>query len=437
MLRSSLQACLALGLMSITGCVVQRSSGAMKTPLAWSAAGADSSWPVPNEYSWDGSWTPSSSEFPLSGLVDERYPRLPPGRWDWNEAQGDLANHRSFERRIGRFEPLSDRGSRQFGWNLVTSAAQGASYSGPAAWFQGSSGAELIRLVPGGGLHGFSGDLGDGPDVLVFEKASAVDFRTGSSLTGARRDNDLVIGGCVPNATRSYDITASTIHTGPGRDWVFVRDMERAAIDAGNGQGGNTSAIDPADANDLVVFRGTMRDFRFFGGRGDDVAVWYVDEGLEAGQGWLGPNFFGGGGAGEALWGDAGTDRLVLVVPPDTRITGKGATPAGALMVRIDPDYPQQPDWDRPTLGDPNAKYCIRCGTGPGGRKTVTMEYRSASGHVFTAHFYVTAFEELQLGVGPGARIFRIDDDEGKLVEDRAARPFTPPTPPAAYCGNG
>ena len=47
-------------------------------------------------------------------------------------------------------------------------------------------------------------------------------------------------------------------------------------FDAGN-LGGNTSKLDPEDGDDTAVFRGTMLDFRFFGGAGDDTAVWFVD----------------------------------------------------------------------------------------------------------------------------------------------------------------
>ena len=63
-------------------------------------------WPTPNAWSWDGSWEPA--EFPLDGLLDNEYfdghpdihgtptPILPPGEWDWNDDDNDLANWRNF-----------------------------------------------------------------------------------------------------------------------------------------------------------------------------------------------------------------------------------------------------------------------------------------------------------------------------------------------------
>ena len=55
------------------------------------------------------------------------------------------------------------------------------------------------------------------------------------------------------------------------------------------------------------------------GGEGNDVMVWYVDDNVQTTT-WLGPNFFGGGGHGDALWNDSGTDRLVLAVPTDSPV---------------------------------------------------------------------------------------------------------------------
>jgi len=89
---------------------------------------------------------------------------------------------------------------------------------------------------------------------------------------------------------------------------------------------------------------------------------------------------------------------------------------------------------DDPTQGDVNARYCVECGTGPGGRKTVILEYLSADESIHTGYFYVTAFEQLQVGVGPNARVFDLDDVAGTAVENPGADPTTPPDWPNEYC---
>src|SRR3989338_6938765 len=217
----------------------------------------------PNEYSWDGSWNPSGDS-PLIGLNDAEYSNLPPGKWDWNDAGNDFANYRNFNKKIGSFAKLTDDKGLHYGWKLIPVA--NVDYDAAGAYFEGSSGTDIINLEDGR-IHSFgSADLGDGPDVLVFEKSYSLDFRTGSV---GNNDNDLVIAGCTPNSGSSFDIATTTIHTGPGSDLVFVRDMERSAIDAGNGKG-ITSSLDSSDGNDQVVFRGNMLDFRFFGGNGND-----------------------------------------------------------------------------------------------------------------------------------------------------------------------
>ncbi|GMV39088.1 MAG: hypothetical protein AMXMBFR64_08040 [Myxococcales bacterium] len=411
--------------------------------------GADAGPPLKYPYSWDGSFEPTQSDFPMAGLFDDEYfdghktwtgevsPILPPGKWDWNDANDDMANWKNFAGNIGKFEMLVDDEGNHYGWRLLGNDPDAIDYAGPAAYFEGSPGIDVLDLGPSGLLHSFtSGNLGDGPDVLIFDGSWSLDFRTGSSLSGSKWDNDLVIGGCIPDAGPGYQFKQATIHTGPGSDWIFALDMGGAAIDAGNGDGGKTDVLDPTDGDDLVVLRGNMRDFRVFGGMGDDTAVWYVDEGKES-IAFLGPNFFGGGGSGEAVWGDPGTDRLVLVVPPDTKIVDKTPTPPGALLVRIVADYAKDIWWDGPVIGDPFAKYCITCGTGPGGRKTVTLEYKSATTPAFTGYFWVTAFEELQLGVGPDAKMFRIDDVAGKLIPAPDLLPYDPPGPPGGVCDPG
>lgn len=403
----------------------------------------DEGWPVENAYSWNGSWTPSPAELPPDGLFDDEYfdghagsdgmptPILPPGAWDWNDADDDLANWRNFSGNLGRFESLRDDGGRAFGWRLLGNVPDAVDYSGPAAYFEGSPGTDVMDLGPSGSVHSFAeGNLGDGPDVLVFDGSYSLDFRTGSSDRGAAHDDDLVIAGCTPTTGGAFDVLTTTIHTGPGADWVFARDLSRAAIDLGNGEGGRTDRTDPRDGSDLVVLRGNTHDFRVYGGRGDDVVVWHVDENEQTTT-WLGPNFFGGGGAGAALWDDGGIDRLVLDVPTSTVLVGAVETPEGALSVR---GTDGGTILDDPTQGDPFAAYCVECGEGPLGRRTVIFEYRSTGGTVHTGYFYVTAFEELQIGVGAGARVLRIDDVAGALVETSSAAPTTAPTPPDDLC---
>ena len=402
--------------------------------------------PVEGLWSWDGSFQPTDADFPLAGMLDDEYcdghvmpwgdvsPILPPGKWDWSDTNPDLANWRNFEENIGVFEPLTDDEGRLYGWNLVGNTPQSVEYSGPSTFFEGTPGVDIVNLGPNGSIHSFeNGDLGDGPDVLVFDSAWSLDFRTGSTAKGSKWDNDLVIGGCNPETGPSYQYKQATIHTGPGSDLIFARDVMGAAIDAGNGDGGLTAATDPTDGDDVVVLNGNMRDFRVFGGYGDDVAVWYVDEGQESIAFW-GPNFFGGGGSGDALWEDQGTDRLVLAVPTDTKIQGQAATPEGTLSVYILDDYEDAIWWDGPVQGDPYALYCVTCGVSPEGRRTMTLEYRSATTPAFTGYFWVTAFEELQVGLGADAKLFRIDDVKGVLIPDATLVPYEPPPFPEEYC---
>ena len=396
-------------------------------------------WPEANDYSWDGSWSPSASDFPLDGLLDDVYndghrvdgsasPILPPGEWDYEGHA--LANWRNFSSTLGTFDQLEDAGSHHYGWRFMGNGAA-TDYQGPAAYFEGSSGPDLMDLGAGGAMHSFGeGNLADGPDVLIFNSAYSLDFRTGSTESGRLRDNDLVVAGCDENTDGSFDIITTTIHTGPGSDWVFARDMSRAAIDLGNGNHGRTGAIDDRDGNDLVVLRGNIHDTRVYGGWGHDTAVWYLDDGIQT-ERWLGLNFFGGGGEGDALWGDEGTDRLVMVVPTDAPIVDRTPTPAGSVYFRgADGGL----ILDDPTQGDRFAAYCVECGVGPGGRKTVVIEYRSADESVFTGEFYLTAFEELQIGIGDGARVYRIDDVNGRLEEAADLTPFEPPSYPTDRC---
>ena len=408
---------------------------------------ADAGGPLPPfPYSWDGSFEPKDGDFPMAGLLDDEYfdghaiwtgeisPVLPPGQWDWNDANDDLANWHNFQKSIGSFTKLIDDQGNHYGWRLQGNVPTAVDYAGASAYFEGTPGIDVLDLGPEGLVHSFTnGNLGDGPDVLIFDGAWSLDFRTGSSLSGAKWDNDLVIGGCNPDPEPGYQFKQATIHTGPGSDWIFALDMGGAAIDAGNGDGGKTHVLDPEDGDDLVVLHGNMRDFRVFGGSGDDTMVWYVDEGKES-IAFLGPNFFGGGGSGDAVWGDPGTDRLILVIPPDTEIVDKTPTPPGAMLVTIIWDYTAAIWWDGPVNADPFAKYCVTCGYGPGERKTVTLEYKSATTPAFTGYFWVTAIEELQLGVGPDAVMYRIDDVAGELIPAPDLVPYAPPERPEGVC---
>jgi hypothetical protein len=400
-------------------------------------------WPAPNEWSWNGSWTPADGDFPLAGLFDDEYfdghldrdgnpsPILPPGRWDWSDPDNDLANWRNFETNLGSFELLADGAGHAYGWRLLGVTPEAIDYSGAAEYFEGSSGAERFDLGPDGAIHSFgSGNLGDGPDELVFRRSWSLDFRTGSSLTGGAHDDDLLVAGCGDNPDGSFDVETTTIHMGPGRDWAFVRDISRAAIDLGDGEGGRTDALDPSDGDDLLVLRGNTHDFRVMGGNGNDVVVWYADDNVQTTT-WLGPNFFGGGAWDAAIWGDSGTDRLVLAVPVGTAIVSATPTPPGSLLVRTTAgDFIQ----DDPTVADVFARYCVECGVGPGGRKTVILEYVSADERVRTGYFYVTAFEELQVGVGEGATVYALDDVAGTATALDGATAFLPPAWPDERC---
>jgi hypothetical protein len=401
------------------------------------AAHPGGTWPVPNTYSWDGSWTPADADFPLLGLYDDVYfdghpdsggkatPILPPGDWDWG-GQPNLSNWNNFAQNVGTFSPLADGAARPFGWRLVGVPAEAAGFSGAAEYFLGSSGTDVIYLGTQGDIASISGNLGEGPDVLVTATAHALDYRTGSSLSGSARDNDLLVLGCSPRPDGSFGIVTTTFHTGPGADWVFVRDIDRAAIDLGNGDGGKTTVVDPSDGDDLVVLHGNTHDFRVFGGGGSDTFVWFVDENVQTAA-WLGPNFFGGGGDDLAVWADPGVDRLVMVIPATTALVATTPTPNGGLLVQPTSGTHVE---DGPTQNDPYARYCGEC-VGPNGQKTVRLEYNSADGRVKTGYFGVSSVEELQVGIGADAKLYQVDAVTGTATLDTTLVPFVPPSMPA------
>lgn len=396
-------------------------------------------WPKPpNVYSWEGTWTPV---FPLANMYDNYYydgheingqatPVLPPGTWDWGQ-EHNLSNWNNFKNSIGHFGAISDNQNRIFGWKLIIDHLP-ADLTAGAAYFSGSPGIDILDLGPGSKVSS-NGEisLNDGPDILRYEKGYSLFIRTGSSFTGSVNDNDVVIAGKnnVP-ADGSVDIGQTTISTGPGNDLVFVNNMGSAGVDVGCGAGGRTDATDPNDGNDIVVYGGNMNDFRFTGGTGNDLAIWYADEVEQqaAGWTWLGPNFFGGGSWGNALWEDKGTDRLIMAISPNTIVKNTyGAPPAGQLNVYLLNNYSPNSWIDGPTEGDPYARYCVTCGIGPGERKTITLEYVSPDGKVFTGRFWLTAFEELQVGIGPGAKVYKLDDINGKAILDNSLIPNNNP----------
>ena len=398
-----------------------------------------------NEYSWDGSWNPAPEEFPLPGLLDEthgtqtdEHPPLPPGKWGWDndcDCPGDEGLAIYLNEYVAKgldFEPLVDSAGRQFGWRLVDTDGGGISLDHRGDKFEGSDGVDLLDLNPNGELRSTGPNedngginLGEGPDMLRYCTGASVDMRTGSDLRGALFDNDLVmLGSEATLGLDEYEITGTTIHTGPGSDLVFVRNFGPAAIDLGNGLEGRTDTLDEADGDDLVILQGNMRDFRVYGGWGDDVFVWYVEEVND--DRWLGPNFFGGGGWGDALWNDPGTDRLILVTQADTELVFQRAdhddNPGSLLSMVYDPYEAQV---DEPTVDDPFARYYGTAPVGPNGEHTVTLSLRSADGRVFTHDFYATSIEELQLGIGADAVVLTVDATSGALEPDPSRSPLT------------
>jgi hypothetical protein len=399
-------------------------------------------WPgVANAWSWDGSWSPQEGTLPPAGFYDDTYfdghmvgndasPLLPPGAWDWISDQGGvspLAQWRTFEDRVGTFALLADEDGDPFGWRLFPNEPSAVVLDFRVELLEGSSGVEVLDLGAGGLLFQTGKIwLGDGPDMIRFGESQAADWHTGSSTHGSMADNDLVIGGGpVGLAAGEYNVLQSTVHTGPGRDLVFMNNIERAGVDLGNGEHGRTDSLDPDDGDDMVVIGGNCYDFRIFCGEGNDVIIWRVDETLQNTP-WIGPNFFGGGGWAPAVW-DEGTDRIVLDVPLDTELQEAvtGVVPAGMVGLHMAPDYDPEPVPDGPTENNLFARYYGRAGIGPEGQKTLRLIYNSASEHVVSGDCGISGIEELQIGIGPGARVYRIDEVNGGGVEDPGLAPIT------------
>jgi len=390
----------------------------------------------PNAYSWDGSWKPT--QFPIKGLLDETHKHLPPGKWGWDNScncPGDkgLAIYKNeFFNKDLDFRKLLDASGRHFGWRLISRSGKSIQLNHRGDHYDGTVGVDIFDLTLQGQLNGTGPssksngiNLGDGPDMLRYAKGWSVDLRTGSDTRGSRQDNDLVILGSEANLPMNqYDIKGTTIHTGPGADLVFARNFGPAAIDLGNGAAGRTDTVDKTDGNDIVVLQGNMRDFRVYGGYGSDTFIWYVDEVKE--NRWLGPNFFGGGGWGKALWDDNGKDRLILAIPPKTEVVSsrsKHDNNPGSLLIFVYSNYKSKVD--APTAKDAYARYYGTAPVGPKGEHTLTVSYRSQDKKVFTHDFYITSVEELQLGTGSDARVYRLDSKTGKATLDPTLKPFT------------
>ncbi len=399
-------------------------------------------WPgASNSYSWDGSWTPEQGDLPPEGLYDIQYcdghlvngqpsPILPPGAWDWTSETGSvavLASWNMFRQNIGTFGLLEDDTGNAFGWVLTPAAPQSPLINYFVDPFHGSAGVDVLNLGLAGRIAYTGGlRLGDGPDMVYCGTAAAADWRTGSSETGSLQDNDLaVLGGASPLPAGQFDIMTSTVHCGPGRDLVYVTNIGRAAVDLGNGENGRTDALDPHDGGDMAVIAGNAYDFRIFGAKGPDTIVWLVDQ-VNQDTPWLGPNIYGAGGWDEAKW-DCDTDRLVLGVPVNTPVLSNPGAPTakGTVTLRISPDYPDEPVVDGPTEQDPYARYQPNGGIGPNGAKTVTLEYVNLAGTVKTGYSGITSIEELQIGIGPDAPVYAIDQTTGEAALDADAEPLS------------
>ncbi|MBN2719238.1 MAG: hypothetical protein JXX14_25535 [Deltaproteobacteria bacterium] len=391
-----------------------------------------------NGYSWDGSWRPTESDFPLSGMFDETHPSLPPGKWGWDgscDCPGDegLAIYENeFVEKGLDFELLLDSMDNHFGWRLIgtdgnpmTLNHRGDNFEA-TPWVDivdlGSDG-ELLSTGPGDDTPGIN--LGDGPDILRYGTGRSVDMRTGSDTRGALIDNDLAILGTAQVAAQNaYDIEGTTIHTGLGSDLVFARNFGAAAIDLGNGLAGRTDTTDTADGDDIAVLQGNMRDFRVFGGYGDDIFIWYVDEVID--DRWLGPNFFGGGGWGDAVWAHPGTDRLILAIDPETEVVSSRPdhdNNPGSFLCFVYTDY--SPSADAPMEGNKYAQYYGTAPVGPNNEHTLTLSYRSADGSVFTHDFYATSIEIIQLGIDAAAAVYEVNPQTGALTRTSDVAPYT------------
>ncbi|OQY26963.1 MAG: hypothetical protein B6244_12070 [Candidatus Cloacimonetes bacterium 4572_55] len=275
-------------------------------------------WPdPPNAYSWDGSWSPSASQLPPDGLFDDVYydghlvdgepsPILPQGDWDWvNPNNGDvseLANWNGFESGTGHFDPLLDSQGNQFGWRLIGNSSD---IEMTSTSYKGSDGVDIVDYGENGSIHSTASiRFQDGPDMIRYTQSWSIGWRVGSDIDGYDNDNDLVIAGYdAIQSPGEFPIQTSGVHTGPGNDLVFMKDMTRSMVDLGNGNDGSTDSIDQHDGDDIIVADGNWLDNRVMGGGGDDIFFWYVDNNRPDNS-WTGGRFLGTGSFGDAIWGD-------------------------------------------------------------------------------------------------------------------------------------
>jgi hypothetical protein len=174
----------------------------------------------------------------------------------------------------------------------------------------------------------------------------------------------------------------------------------------------------------MAVIGRNFLDCRVFGGRGDDVFVWYLDE-ANPNVALLQNSFFGGGGWAPADWSDQGTDRLVLAIPPETPVSNsRDPITPGMLQVYIPADYNAEPVPDPPTEADVFARYVETAGLSPDGRHTMIFQYLSADSQVRTGFIFITAIEEIQVGIGPDAPVYRVDDRAGVTIRDGSLSPL-------------
>jgi hypothetical protein len=106
-------------------------------------------------------------------------------------------------------------------------------------------------------------------------------------------------------------------------------------------------------------------------------------------------------------------------------------TPPGSLLVMAASD---ELHMDEGTKDYFDGRYCIPCGKGPGGEVSLIIEWVSPDGSIDTGYVSVTAFEELQLGVGAGAKVFRLDQVAGHAILDATLKPIDVPEWPDALC---
>ncbi|OQY27979.1 MAG: hypothetical protein B6244_08525, partial [Candidatus Cloacimonetes bacterium 4572_55] len=137
---------------------------------------------------------------------------------------------------------------------------------------------------------------------------------------------------------------------------------------------------------------------------------------------WTGGRFLGTGSFGDAIWGDD-TDRFVLIIPDDTEVVnGHGSLDPGTIQIWQKDPYPSNVI-DPPTANDPMARY-HSYHTGPGGRRMVTFNYKRITDDYYTGYMNMASIEELQIGVGPNAKVYDINDVDGTATYNPSLTPI-------------